>query len=315
MKCISANDGCRAMKERHETIKNQTASPVKRIPDLIYDIGMHKGEDTAYYLKKGFRVVAFEANPELIALGRQKFADAIKDRRLTIVEGAITKDSLAGPTDLSVSFFKNETLSVWGTVDASFAERSEHDGFTVTRVDVPVVDLIGCIAAHGVPYFMKVDIEGMDYVCLKALSCYTVKPAYVSIESEKSSFGKLVQELQWLVGLGYTSFQAVQQFGIPGSREPVETAEGTYAGHCFPDDASGVFGKDLRDIWLDYEGIINRYYDIFLSYRRFGDSSWIGRHALPRNLVYAFSRLIRYPIPGWYDTHARHESVEASRES
>ena len=31
--------------------------------DLIYDVGFHQGEDTAYYLKKGFRVVAFEAHP------------------------------------------------------------------------------------------------------------------------------------------------------------------------------------------------------------------------------------------------------------
>lgn len=289
--------------------RSEEASPVKRVRDLIYDIGMHKGEDTEYYLKKGFRVVAFEANPDLVQLGRKKFEDAIKNARLTIVAGAITNDSLGEPTDLSVRFFKNETLSVWGTVDSSFAERSKQEGFKVTRVDVPVVDLISCIATHGVPYFMKVDIEGMDYVCLKALSHFVVRPAYVSIESEKSSFGKLVQELQCLVGLGYTHFQAVQQFGIPGSREPVNTAEGTYSGHCFPDNASGVFGEDLLSSWLDYEEIINRYYDIFLSYRRLGDSSWLGRHALPRNLMYAFSRLIRRPLPGWYDTHARHESV------
>ena len=30
--------------------------------DLIYDVGMHRGEDTAFYLRKGFRVVAVEAD-------------------------------------------------------------------------------------------------------------------------------------------------------------------------------------------------------------------------------------------------------------
>ena len=35
-------------------------------PNLIYDVGLHLGEDTEYYLKKGFRVIAFEANPELV---------------------------------------------------------------------------------------------------------------------------------------------------------------------------------------------------------------------------------------------------------
>lgn len=29
--------------------------------DLIFDIGMHRGEDSEFYLRKGFRVVAVEA--------------------------------------------------------------------------------------------------------------------------------------------------------------------------------------------------------------------------------------------------------------
>jgi hypothetical protein len=29
---------------------------------LVYDVGMFNGDDTAYYLKKGFRVVGIEAN-------------------------------------------------------------------------------------------------------------------------------------------------------------------------------------------------------------------------------------------------------------
>jgi hypothetical protein len=32
-------------------------------PDLIYDVGLHLGEDSEFYLKKGFNVVAVEANP------------------------------------------------------------------------------------------------------------------------------------------------------------------------------------------------------------------------------------------------------------
>ena len=32
------------------------------IPELIYDVGMHNGDDTAYYLHRGFRVIAVEAS-------------------------------------------------------------------------------------------------------------------------------------------------------------------------------------------------------------------------------------------------------------
>ncbi|TIL80880.1 MAG: FkbM family methyltransferase, partial [Mesorhizobium sp.] len=33
--------------------------------DLVYDVGMNNGDDTAYYLHRGFRVVAIEADPDL----------------------------------------------------------------------------------------------------------------------------------------------------------------------------------------------------------------------------------------------------------
>jgi 16S rRNA A1518/A1519 N6-dimethyltransferase RsmA/KsgA/DIM1 with predicted DNA glycosylase/AP lyase activity len=38
--------------------------PTPKHKDLIYDVGMHHGEDTEFYLRKGFRVVAFEADPD-----------------------------------------------------------------------------------------------------------------------------------------------------------------------------------------------------------------------------------------------------------
>ena len=33
---------------------------------LIIDVGMHNGDDTAFYLAKGFEVVAVEANAALV---------------------------------------------------------------------------------------------------------------------------------------------------------------------------------------------------------------------------------------------------------
>jgi hypothetical protein len=36
------------------------------LKNLIYDVGMNDGNDTAYYLSRGFRVVAIEANPVLV---------------------------------------------------------------------------------------------------------------------------------------------------------------------------------------------------------------------------------------------------------
>ncbi len=43
------------------------------ISNLIYDVGMNNGDDTAYYLEQGFRVVGIEANPDLAGHCRKRF--------------------------------------------------------------------------------------------------------------------------------------------------------------------------------------------------------------------------------------------------
>jgi len=48
--------------------------PIER---LIYDVGMNNGDDSAYYLSLGFRVVAIEANPELVEQAKLRFAREI----------------------------------------------------------------------------------------------------------------------------------------------------------------------------------------------------------------------------------------------
>jgi hypothetical protein len=63
---------------------------------FIMDVGAHNGDDTAYYLHRGYRVVAVEASP-----------------------------------------------------------------------DVPSVTMGDLLERHGVPYYLKIDIEGMDKECLQ----------------------------------------------------------------------------------------------------------------------------------------------------
>ena len=92
-----------------------------RQDDLIYDVGMHKGEDTRYYLRKGFRVVAFEANPVLVSECRARFAAELQSGRLSIVEGALAPAAWQGD---SITFFVNQRKSVFGTIDPDFAQRN-----------------------------------------------------------------------------------------------------------------------------------------------------------------------------------------------
>ena len=48
-----------------QTIKAPTF-PYEPQPKLIIDLGMNDGSDTLFYLKKGFNVVAVEADPTLV---------------------------------------------------------------------------------------------------------------------------------------------------------------------------------------------------------------------------------------------------------
>ena len=40
---------------------------------LVYDVGMNNGDDTAYYLHLGYRVVAIDADPTLIERAKLRF--------------------------------------------------------------------------------------------------------------------------------------------------------------------------------------------------------------------------------------------------
>jgi hypothetical protein len=50
---------------------------------------MHDGSDTAYYLHRGFRVLAIEANPLLVEAACTRFKTEIGSERLTVINTAI----------------------------------------------------------------------------------------------------------------------------------------------------------------------------------------------------------------------------------
>lgn len=68
--------------------------------ELIYDIGFHKGEDTLFYLLKGYNVVAVDADIELIEEGKSSFKEYIDNGRLILLNYAITNES-----DKDINFF------------------------------------------------------------------------------------------------------------------------------------------------------------------------------------------------------------------
>ncbi len=278
--------------------------------DLIYDVGMHEGEDTDYYLKKGFRVIGFEAMPNLAAHCRNRFANEIQNGQLVIVEGAITDIPSSGKELGTVKFYSNIDNSAFGTVDAGWAKRNEHLGTASEVIEVKAINFAECLNKYGIPYYMKIDIEGMDSVCLKSLINFDERPDYVSMESEKVSFDKLINELELLKRLGYAQFKAVQQKDKSRVSEPNPSFEGKgYLGYAFQEGSSGLFGTDLPRKWKTFPQIVDEYKCIFRLYKLFGDYGTLNNYFLSKILKRILSRL-RRPIPGWYDTHAKHGTVD-----
>jgi FkbM family methyltransferase len=274
--------------------------------NLIYDIGLHKGEDTDFYLKKGFEVVAFEADPDLAEECRRKFSSQIADQRLVIIEGAIVDPGASGSSS-TVKFYRTKSKSDWGTVFGNWAERNLALGAGSEVIEVPTVNFSDCLRRYGVPYYMKIDIEGADLFCLRSLLDFTDRPDYVSIESEKCSFPKLIEEFELLERLGYSTFKAVQQADKENLLScPQAPLEGQYVKHQFKSDSSGLFGRELPGRWKNRGQIIRQYRWVFLLYRLFGDNGSLRPYRIGRRLHRAARSLLRQPVPGWYDTHARH---------
>jgi FkbM family methyltransferase len=272
--------------------------------NLIYDVGLHKGEDTDFYLRKGFQVIGIEANPDLVANAKIRFQDAIARGRLRVLEGAVAPAS-AGDT---VGFYANPGQSVWGTIDGNLAARNTMLGSPSKRTEIKRVDIAETYRLFGIPFYLKIDIEGMDRLVIEQLRAFETRPQYVSFESTKVDFNQLKAEMDLLTSLGYTKFKVVQQSNIPGTKIRTRTLDEEQFEYVFEPDASGPFGDDLPSPWLTCDEALARYEVVFHRYRYFGDYSLVRK--MPKRgekiiqKIYKLSTGYRGPLPGWFDTHA-----------
>ncbi len=58
-------------------------------PELIFDIGMNNGEDSAYYLHLGYSVVGIDANPLLTNECTLRFKKEIDEGRMKIINAGV----------------------------------------------------------------------------------------------------------------------------------------------------------------------------------------------------------------------------------
>jgi FkbM family methyltransferase len=219
---------------------------------LVYDVGLHKGEDTEFYLKKGYQVVAFEANPSLAEFCSGRFTQQIRSGQLHIVQGAIAPPTSTG----KVKFYLNNRVSVWGTIDQAWVARNAARGCDSTEIEVDQINIVEVFEKFGIPFYLKIDIEGADGLVLPALRSFEDRPQFISIEANTVDTSALTQDLEILRDLGYKQFQLVPQQDIGGTLVDTSTVRGEPIVHVFADGASGVFGDELPGVWIDRDAVV-----------------------------------------------------------
>ncbi len=274
------------------------------IRDLVYDVGLHMGEDTAFYLAKGFRVVAFEANPRLVEACERRFEREIADRRLRIVAGAIA--DTATPT---VRLYRHPSQSfpetMWSSTDEAWAKEIRAvSGVEPEAVEVPTIDFAQTMRETGVPAYMKIDIEGADAICLQALLQFDQRPLSLSVEM--SAIKEFASEFDLLERLGYDRFALVQQATVPGSEILTRTIDGAELRFQFEEGACGAFGSDVGP-WIDAATARSKSERLLTAsrgvapfvrvWRRYGS---VGKGVLMRLAALLPERA----ATGWHDTHA-----------
>jgi FkbM family methyltransferase len=266
--------------------------------DLIFDFGMHDGSDTAYYLRKGFRVVAVEANPELVTAGESRFRAEIAEGRLTIVNKAIAEQP--GTVTLYLS---DNTL--WSSLDSERTEQfKQRMKVNAVAVEVEAITSDVVLAAHGVPYYLKIDIEGMDMTALRGLRTSGERPPFISMESARRDLQGVRDEIALLQELGYDRFKVVPQHHVQYQKEPSPPREGKPAGTPLA-ESSGLFARDLPGPWLSAAEAVDAYRRPLLNHYLTGSDHLIRNRWLRAGLKRAGFR------PGWYDTHAMLAGVPA----
>jgi len=283
--------------------------------DLIYDVGMGNGDDTAYYLTRGFRVLAIDANPVAVEQASRRFAPEIKAGRLSILNiGFCEKEG-------EVPFWVCDSVPEWSSFGEAIASR---EGAVCHQIQVFCRSFKSVLAEFGMPYYLKLDIEGREIFCLRDLIGSEELPQYVSFEQNRWSF----EALPLLHKFGYTGFKLISQVNYLAVQYPPTKEERLHQrihtllrsrnpllriarklgarhlleakvdrtrrrnGWKFPSGCSGPFAEETPGRWQDIDEIMS-------TFRTAWDASGAGEPSIFWGLE----------NPGfWADFHAKREA-------
>ncbi|MCE7948855.1 MAG: FkbM family methyltransferase [Chloroflexi bacterium CFX4] len=171
--------------------------------DLVFDIGANVGNYTAILLSLGARTLSVEPQADCMAQIKARFG---KQPRAAFYLGGVAAQQ--GELELHISNI-NETSSFSPEWIERLKDRPgwEKHRWYATQT-VPVTTLDALIAEHGVPAFIKIDVEGYELSVLQGLS----QPVQaLSFEYSPELPEKTAACMAYVLTLGDYEFNAVHK--------------------------------------------------------------------------------------------------------
>lgn len=171
----------------------------------VFDIGANKGNKVKAFLEMGFKVIALEPEKKSIETLKWRFGN---NKDVTIVERGVSDSIGEVPVYITESRSGLNTLSEkWVN---SIGDENENRWHSKQQYKVSytikTTTLDEIIKSYGVPYFIKIDVEGFELNVVKGLS---TPPAFLSFECNLPEFiSETVEILKLLKNLsGKAQFQ------------------------------------------------------------------------------------------------------------
>jgi FkbM family methyltransferase len=201
---------------------------------LCFDIGAHVGNHLRCFRLLGARVVALEPQADFAAILRRLYG---RDSGVTIIEAAVGAEAGEATLFTSVRTPTVTTLSSEWMQAVSATQGFRHVSWEA-GIRVPVTTLDALVKEHGVPDFVKIDVEGLESAVLAGLTTplpalsFEYVPATWSLAAACIDRLATLGDYRYNWSVGETSrFQCAEWIGPRAARDWLSRLD--------PDDRSG----------------------------------------------------------------------------